>query len=56
MTWHRSTFSGAAGGNNNCVEIARPTPTAVHLRDSKHTTATLRFPTPSFTTFLTTVR
>ncbi|GAA2907734.1 DUF397 domain-containing protein [Streptomyces mexicanus] len=31
LTWQKSTYSGDA---SNCVEIA-PTPTTVHIRDSK---------------------
>ncbi|MBM7772279.1 hypothetical protein JOD54_002483 [Actinokineospora baliensis] len=53
LQWRRSSRSGAGGGNNNCVEVARPTtePT-VYLRDSKHTGPTLRVDTQSFTAFL----
>ncbi|GAA3053609.1 DUF397 domain-containing protein [Actinokineospora globicatena] len=55
MTWRSSSFSGAGGGNNNCVEVAHPTPTTVHLRDTKNPTPTLRVPTHAFTSLLTKV-
>ncbi len=32
--WHKSSYSGDEGGQ--CVEVAAH-PTAVHIRDSKHT-------------------
>ncbi|MFM9588914.1 DUF397 domain-containing protein [Streptomyces scabiei] len=35
LEWHRSTYSGTQG--DNCIEVA-PTPTAIHIRDSKDTT------------------
>ncbi|WP_026424181.1 DUF397 domain-containing protein [Actinokineospora inagensis] len=54
LQWRRSSRSGAGGGNNACVEVARPTTeSTVHLRDSKHTTPTLHFTQENFTTFLT---
>ncbi|WP_369390254.1 DUF397 domain-containing protein [Streptomyces sp. CG1] len=34
LTWQKSTYSGDA---SNCVEIA-PTPSAIHIRDSKSST------------------
>ncbi|MFF4114711.1 DUF397 domain-containing protein [Streptomyces sp. NPDC001714] len=34
LHWRKSTYSG---DGSNCVEIA-PTPHAIHIRDSKHTT------------------
>jgi uncharacterized protein DUF397 len=39
--WRKSSRS--EGGNTNCVEVAL-TPSAVLVRDSKHTAAVLRFP------------
>ncbi len=33
-TWVKSSYSGGQGGN--CVEVARPSPTVVAVRDSKH--------------------
>ncbi|CBG70732.1 conserved hypothetical protein [Streptomyces scabiei 87.22] len=35
LEWHRSTYSGTQG--DNCIEVA-PTPTTIHIRDSKDTT------------------
>ncbi|MFK0157386.1 DUF397 domain-containing protein [Streptomyces sp. NPDC090493] len=32
LNWHKSTYSEEA---SSCVEIA-PTPTTIHIRDSKH--------------------
>ncbi|MBM7772278.1 hypothetical protein JOD54_002482 [Actinokineospora baliensis] len=55
MTWRRSSFSGTGGGNNDCVEAACPTPTTVHLRDSKNPGPTLRFTAPAFRSLLTKV-
>ncbi|MFE6285985.1 DUF397 domain-containing protein [Streptomyces sp. NPDC057877] len=34
LTWRKSTYSEEA---SSCVEIS-PTPTALHIRDSKHPT------------------
>ncbi|MEU3080378.1 DUF397 domain-containing protein [Streptomyces albidoflavus] len=39
FTWHKSSHSDSGGGN--CVEVATctcPTPTTVHIRDSKNPT------------------
>ncbi|GAA2993388.1 DUF397 domain-containing protein [Actinokineospora diospyrosa] len=53
LQWRRSSRSGTAGGNNNCVEVARPTTeSAVYLRDSKHAGTALRVDTKSFVAFL----
>ncbi|MFD8913438.1 DUF397 domain-containing protein [Streptomyces sp. NPDC059575] len=38
LTWHKSTYSGAEGGE--CVEVATA-PAAVHVRDSKATAGPL---------------
>jgi hypothetical protein len=35
LEWRKSTYSGTAG--DNCIEVA-PTPTTIHIRDSKDTT------------------
>lgn len=35
VTWRKSSYSGASGGN--CVQVATP-PGTVALRDSKHPT------------------
>ncbi|MEU3727978.1 DUF397 domain-containing protein [Streptomyces sp. NPDC033538] len=53
--WKKSSYSGGGEGNA-CVEVAHRHPhTAV--RDSKAPTrATLTFPTPAFTAFLTTLK
>ncbi|MFF3616127.1 DUF397 domain-containing protein [Streptomyces sp. NPDC002580] len=34
LRWAKSTYSSSSNGND-CVEIA-PTPTAIHIRDSKN--------------------
>ncbi|GLW93943.1 DUF397 domain-containing protein [Actinokineospora globicatena] len=53
LQWRRSSRSGTAGGNNNCVEVARPaTEPTVHLRDSKNLGPTLRFANSAFATFI----
>ncbi|MYR01646.1 DUF397 domain-containing protein, partial [Streptomyces sp. SID6139] len=33
LTWHKSSYSDSSNGND-CVEFA-PTPTTIHIRDSK---------------------
>ncbi|RLK54143.1 DUF397 domain-containing protein [Actinokineospora cianjurensis] len=54
LQWRRSSRTGSGGGNNNCVEVARPAiGSTVYLRDSKHTGPNLRFGTQSFAIFLT---
>ncbi|CAL2068466.1 conserved protein of unknown function [Streptomyces murinus] len=35
LTWHKSSYSSSSNGND-CVEFA-PTPTTIHIRDSKST-------------------
>ncbi|MGX5184858.1 DUF397 domain-containing protein [Streptomyces avermitilis] len=35
LDWRKSTYSGTAG--DNCIEVA-PTPTTIHIRDSKDVT------------------
>ncbi|MEU2586269.1 DUF397 domain-containing protein [Streptomyces avermitilis] len=35
LDWRKSTYSGTAG--DNCIEVA-PTPTTIHIRDSKDLT------------------
>ncbi|GAA1037416.1 MULTISPECIES: DUF397 domain-containing protein [Streptomyces] len=35
LTWHKSSYSDSSNGND-CVEFA-PTPTTIHIRDSKST-------------------
>ncbi|MFG5720762.1 DUF397 domain-containing protein [Streptomyces murinus] len=35
LTWHKSSYSDSSNGND-CVEFA-PTPTTIHIRDSKNT-------------------
>jgi hypothetical protein len=47
VTWRKSTRSSSQA---NCVELARPTPEIVKVRDSKNPTGpALTFPTPTFT-------
>ncbi|MFH8236788.1 DUF397 domain-containing protein [Streptomyces sp. NPDC018321] len=54
-TWRKSSYSGSGDGNA-CVEIAHRHP-HIAIRDSKAPTrATLTFPTPVFTTFLTSLK
>ncbi|MFF7642391.1 DUF397 domain-containing protein [Streptomyces canus] len=49
--WRKSSYSGGGDGNA-CVEIATH-PTHIAIRDSKApTSATLRFPTEAFNSFL----
>ncbi|MFF8655610.1 DUF397 domain-containing protein [Streptomyces huasconensis] len=36
--WHKSSYS-SSGDGNDCVEVAAPTPTCIHIRDSKTPTA-----------------
>jgi hypothetical protein len=50
LTWHKSSYSSQDG--DACVEVA-PTPTTVHIRDSKNRTgATLAISPATWTTFL----
>ncbi|MEU8993420.1 DUF397 domain-containing protein [Streptomyces caniferus] len=34
LSWHKSSYSGQGNGNE-CVEVA-PTPSVIHIRDSKN--------------------
>ncbi|MEU3898038.1 DUF397 domain-containing protein [Streptomyces sp. NPDC045251] len=53
--WKKSSYSGGGEGNA-CVEIANRHP-HITVRDSKAPTrATLTFPTPAFTAFLTALK
>ncbi|WP_416974475.1 DUF397 domain-containing protein [Streptomyces sp. 4F14] len=52
-TWQKSSYSAET---SNCLEIA-PTPTTIHIRDSKTpTTPHLTFPHSAWTTFLPVVQ
>ncbi|AQS69438.1 DUF397 domain-containing protein [Streptomyces pactum] len=53
--WQKSSYSGGGEGND-CVEIAHRGP-HIAVRDSKAPArATLTFPTPAFTAFLTALK
>ncbi|QYX79932.1 DUF397 domain-containing protein [Streptomyces akebiae] len=53
--WRKSSYSGDGDGDN-CVEIAI-TPTHTAVRDSKAPArATLTFPAPSFTAFISALK
>ncbi|MGW3495507.1 DUF397 domain-containing protein [Streptomyces sp. NPDC001020] len=52
LTWRKSSYSDGEGGQ--CVEVA-PCPTAIHIRDSKHTPGTgptLTLPPATWEAFL----
>ncbi|MEV6169216.1 DUF397 domain-containing protein [Streptomyces sp. NPDC051954] len=50
LNWFKSSYSSGQGGE--CVEVA-PTPTTIHIRDSKTPTApTLRLTPTTWSTFL----
>ncbi|MGW6507050.1 DUF397 domain-containing protein [Streptomyces niveus] len=54
LTWTKSSYSG---GNNNCLEVAHGTATALPVRDSKHPTGpTLTIPHSAWTAFITSVK
>ncbi|MGW6507051.1 DUF397 domain-containing protein [Streptomyces niveus] len=54
LTWTKSSYSG---GNNDCLEVAHGTATALPVRDSKHPTGpTLTIPHTAWTTFITSVK
>ncbi|WP_037910982.1 DUF397 domain-containing protein [Actinacidiphila yeochonensis] len=54
LTWHKSSHSGAEGGE--CVEVARA-PGTVHVRDSKNPDlARLTFSAAEWTAFVRFVR
>ncbi|MFJ8020603.1 DUF397 domain-containing protein [Streptomyces sp. NPDC096311] len=54
-TWRKSSYSTNEGGA--CLEIATPTPTTIHIRDSKNLTGPTLAVTPTtWTAFLRTVR
>ena len=54
LTWRKSSYSGASGGN--CVQVATR-PGTVTLRDSKHPTGpVLRFTLVEWQAFLTSIR
>ncbi|MEV6753119.1 DUF397 domain-containing protein [Streptomyces sp. NPDC051214] len=51
LAWRNSTYS--SGGSGDCVEVA-PTPTTIHIRDSKNPELALRAaPWPHFLTYAT---
>ncbi len=51
LTWHKSSYSGGAGGN--CVEIASLSPARTLARDSKSPTGPLlSFAAPAWSAFL----
>ncbi|MCF3133290.1 DUF397 domain-containing protein [Streptomyces olivochromogenes] len=52
LEWFKSSYSDGPDGNS-CIEIA-PTPTTIHVRDSKHPTDAphLTFPPTTWTTFV----
>ncbi|MFD7405110.1 DUF397 domain-containing protein [Streptomyces sp. NPDC059866] len=50
LKWTKSSYSGSGGGE--CLEIA-PTPTTIHIRDSKTPTGpTITLSSPAWTAFL----
>ncbi|WP_255950081.1 DUF397 domain-containing protein [Streptomyces odontomachi] len=50
LTWHKSSYSGSSG--DACVEVA-PTPSTVHIRDSKDKNgATLAISPATWTAFV----
>ncbi|MBC7269932.1 MAG: DUF397 domain-containing protein [Streptomyces sp.] len=49
LNWFKSSYSGDQGGE--CLEIA-PTPTTLHLRDSKSPHRTLQLAPATWTAFL----
>ena len=50
LSWTKSSYSGSQGGE--CLEIA-PTPTTIHIRDSKTpTTPAVQMAPTTWTTFL----
>ncbi|MEU3255802.1 DUF397 domain-containing protein [Streptomyces sp. NPDC006997] len=49
LTWVKSSYSGSEG---ECLEIATPTPTTLHLRDSKSPGRTLTLTPATWTAFL----
>ncbi|WP_428952805.1 DUF397 domain-containing protein [Streptomyces sp. cg35] len=52
LEWHKSSYSSSSDGND-CVEVA-PTPTTIHIRDSKNPDGPRLTATPStWTAFLT---
>lgn len=54
LHWFKSSYSGGQGGE--CLEVA-PTPTTIHIRDSKTPEApTLQLPPATWTTFLNSLR
>jgi uncharacterized protein DUF397 len=54
-SWKKSSYSGGGDGNT-CVEVA-DLDTHIAIRDSKDPArATLTFPTPAFTAFVTALK
>ncbi|MBV9448813.1 MAG: DUF397 domain-containing protein [Streptosporangiaceae bacterium] len=54
LTWRKSSYSGASGGN--CVQVATP-PGAIALRDSNHPTGPVLHFTPNeWQAFLASIR
>ncbi|MEV0979736.1 DUF397 domain-containing protein [Streptomyces sp. NPDC049915] len=50
LTWSKSSYSDSEGGN--CVEVA-PTPTVIHIRDSKNPTGPeILLPAATWTAFI----
>lgn len=41
LRWQKSSFSGPSGNNGECIELAAPNATAIHLRESDTPTVTL---------------
>ncbi|EDY46351.1 DUF397 domain-containing protein [Streptomyces sp. SPB074] len=51
LTWHKSSYSGGAGGN--CVEVASPSPARALARDSKTPAGPLlTFASPAWSVFV----